>query len=293
MNEHRVSQLLDEARYFEDHRMWLHAVQIYQRLLEAYPEELDFRVRLGVVYLEMGNLKAAEQVLLQAIRYDARNPDILYSLGVICYQSKDYDRALFYLQQLAGKRLPKAHYSLGLVHWQRGEWEHAARHFKLTLQLQPDHFDAALALGETCLRNGDAKAAIAALRNAATIAPDSASVYHLLGSAYAGSGAWADAAQAFEQAVEIEPENPELLLGLAAARMSNRDFDEAERLYKSLLLRQQRIEDALLGLGRIALMKSQLVRAKEYFSKILEINPEHEAALEHVQYLAPHGRPVS
>ena len=69
MNEHRVRQLLDEARYYEVHRMWLHAVQVFERLIQEFPGNLEFRIRLGNVYLEMGNLAGAELALLQALRY--------------------------------------------------------------------------------------------------------------------------------------------------------------------------------------------------------------------------------
>ncbi len=284
---------MDEAHYFEQHRMWLHAVQVYQRLLDVYPGELKLHIRLGQVYLEMGNLKAAEQVLLHAFSDDPRNKEILYSLGVICYQSQDYDRALYYLQKLAAGTDAKAHYSLGLVHWQRGDLENAERHFKKTLELQADHLDAALALGEARLRNGKTRSAVEAFHQAVAIDPQSSASYTSLGSALLASGHWNKAMEAFERALVLDPGQPELLTLLAGAMLRGGHLDEAEHVYKDLLGKQDRVEEALMGLGRVSLMKSNRKRAAEYFARVLEINPENVEALEQVQYLAPHGRTVS
>lgn len=293
MNEHRVSQLLDEARYFEDHRMWLHAVQVYQRLIHSFPGELDYRIRLGTVYLEMGNLQAAELVLLQALRHEANNPDILYSLGIACYQSGDLDRALFYMQQLAGKKLPKVHYSLGLIYWRRGELPHAERHFRLTLEYQPEHFDAALALGETCLRAGKSKEAVEAMRGAAALAQEDPSVHYSLAVALVSDEQWEGAVSTLQRVLQLATDHTDARIALAGSLMKLKRFDEAEQCLKEELLRDQRSVKALLSLGRLALMKASRKRAEEYFRQVLDIDPDHEEALEQLRYLTPNGTPSS
>ncbi|MBE0645087.1 MAG: tetratricopeptide repeat protein [Bacteroidetes bacterium] len=289
VNEHRISQLLEEAVYFENHRMWLHAIQIYQRLIHDVPEEWNYRVRLGTVYLEMGNLQAAEQVLLQALRYDKENPDVLYALGLACYQSGDLDRALFYLQQLAGKSLAKVHYSLGLVYWRRSEFGSAERHFRIALDLQSDHVDSAVALGETCLRIGKTREAVEALRRAAMLSPGDDMIELTLGQSLVADGQWDSAASVFETMLSRSPDNDDCAHALAGAWISLKRLDEAEQLLKSLLLRLPQQARTLVMLGRLALLKSNRGRAESYFSSALAIDPENEEALEQIRYFTPHG----
>ncbi len=289
MNEHRITQLLDEAVYYENHRMWLHAIQIYQRLIHEVPEEWNYRVRLGTVYLEMGNLQAAEQVLLQALRYDAENPEVLYALGLACYQSGDLDRALFYLQQLAGKGIPKVHYSLGLIFWRRSDFESAERHFRMALDFQPDHADAALALGETCLRLGKTKTAVDALRRASMLSPGDDAVEQTLGQALAADGQWNSATVEFQRILTRSPENDDALHALAGAYVALKRFDEAEQLLKQALLRPPKQARTLILLGRLALVKSNRGRAESYFRDALDADPENEEALEQLRYFTPNG----
>lgn len=290
MNEHRIAQLLDEAQYFEEHRMWLHAVQVYQQLINAHPEQLDFRIRLGNVYLEMGNLSAAELILLQALRTDSDNPDILYSLGIACYQSEDFDRALFYMRQLASLRLPKVHYSLGLIYWRRGEYQHAERHLRLTLEFQPDHVDAALALGETCIRQGKERAAATVLRDISVLAPQDTAVQYLLGTTLMATEEYDEAIDLFRRVLSVDPMNEDARLACAGALVKANRIPEAEQELHQQLLRNARSARTLIAFGKLALVKANRRKAEEYFRRALEIEPENADALEQMRYFTPHGK---
>jgi tetratricopeptide (TPR) repeat protein len=293
VNEHRISQLLDEARYYETHRMWLHAVQVFERLIQEFPEKLDFRIRLGNVYLEMGNLAAAELVLLQALRYDAQNPDILYALGIACSQSGDLDRALFYLQQLAARRLPNVHYSLGLIYWRREELSHAERHLRLALEYAPEHIDAALALGQTLLRQNRPEDAVTVLRELAALVPDDVGIRYTLGLALVAAAHWDGAVLTFQTVLQLDPEHDDSRLACASALMKLRRYDEAEQMLQAMLIRDTRATRALIALGRLALLKANRKKAEEYFRHVLELEPDNEEALEQLRYFAPQGKSSS
>lgn len=273
--------------------MWLHAVQVYQRLIDTFPERLDLRIRLGNVYLEMGNLQAAEVILLQALRHDAHNPDILYSLGIACYQSDDLDRALFYMQQLAGQKLPKVHYSLGLIYWRQGELAHAERHLRLSLEFQPDNTGTALALGETLLRSGKPHDAVTVLANTAARAPRDVQVQFVLGRARMAAEQWEEAVLAFRTLLLTDREHNDARVAMAGAYMKLRDFDNAELVLKEALLQDQESVPALLSLGKLALLKSNRKRAEEYFRNVLDIDADNEDALEQLRYFTPQDKPVS
>jgi tetratricopeptide (TPR) repeat protein len=269
--------------------MWLHAIQIFQRLIQDAPEEWSYRVRLGTIYLEMGNLQAAEQVLLQALRFEPRNPDILYALGLACYQSGDLDRALYYLQQLAGKNISKVHYSLGLIYWRRLEFSAAERHFRIALELQPDYADAGLALGETCLRNGKTQQAVDALRRTAMMSPGDDLIDHTLGQALIANGQKEEAATVFQQLLMRSPEHDDAMHALAGTWITLKRYDEAEQILKSAVLRQPEKARTWVLLGQLALIKSNRQKAESYFRNALEIDPENQEALEQMRYFAPDG----
>lgn len=291
MNEYRKRQLLDEARYFEQHGMWLHAVQVYQRLIEESPDVFEYRVRLGMVYLEMGNFTASEKVLLHALRHSPNDPDVLYALGVMCYQSDELDRALFYLQQLARFRLPKVHYSLGLVHWRKGNPDHAERHFRIVLEKEPTDTDAAVALGEVCLLTGKPKQAMDVLAAAALRNPHDASLQFTLATAAVAAQTWDAAIEAYNSVLRLQPENLTASIALGGACLRARRFDEAEQVFRSLLLKDTRCIGALMGMARLCMLKANRSRAEEYLRQVLLIDPDHEEALEEIRYFTPYGKP--
>lgn len=291
VSEHRISQLLDEARYFEDHKMWLHAVQIYQRLIHEDPEDWTYRLRLGNIYLEMGNLQAAEQVLLQALRSDAKNPDVLYALGLASYQAGDLDRSLFYLQQLAGKRIPRAHYSIGLIYWRRAEYAHAERHFGLALELDPASADYAAALGDTLVRNGKTGDAVTVLRRAAMQSPGDTLIEHSLAQALVADGQGSAAVPVLEVLLQRNPEDRESAYSLAGVLVSLGRFDDAEVQLKRSIREYPDDARSMSLLGRLFLLKANRERAEHWFRCALEIDPDNEEALEHIRYFTPHGHP--
>lgn len=289
VNEHRISQLLDEARYYEDHHMWLHAVQIYQRLIHEHPEDWNHRLRLGNIYLEMGNLQAAEQVLLQALRSDAKNPDVLYALGLASYQAGDLDRALYYLLQLAGKRLPKAHYSLGLIYWRRAEYAHAERHFALALELDPASADYAVALGDTLVRNSKTQDAVTVLRRAAMQAPGDSLIEQSLAQALVADGQGSAAVPVLEALLERNPDDRDGAHTLAAVLITLGRIDDAESLLKRIVREYPNDARPMSLLGRLFLLKANRERAEHWFRNALEIDPDNEEALEQIRYFTPHG----
>jgi len=290
VNEHRVAQLLDEAQYHEEHQKWLHAVQIYQQLINEFPEQLDFRIKLGNVYLEMGNLPAAELILLQALSNDSENPDILYSLGIACYQSEDFERALFYMRQLASYRLPKVHYSLGLIYWRRAEFLHAERHLRLTMEFQPDHVNAALALAETCIRQNKFSDAATVLRDISVLVPQDTAVQYLLGTTLISTGEYEDAVLHLRRVLETEPADENARLACAGALIKADRFTEAEEELKTQLRHDERSARTLIAFGKLALVRANRRKAEEYFRRALELEPENTDALEQMRYFTPNGK---
>src|SRR6185436_15369133 len=95
--------------------------------------------------------------------------------------------------------------------------------FRRVIQLQPDSARGHYMLGTTFLAKGDTPQAIAALRQAITIAP-SAGAYSNLGDALYREGRYAEAADSFQQAVRMNPKSAIKYrnLGDAYARLGQR-----------------------------------------------------------------------
>lgn len=290
MNEHRQRQLLDEARYYMDHAMWLHAAQMYQRLIDQFPEDVRYRLDLSVVYTRMGNLDAAEKVLLKALNIDPGNVDVLHALGLACHEHGDDKRAMFYLQKIAAYPTAKVQYSLGVVYWRLEQYRNAQRHLRRASELDPADVHIAIALAETQLQLGDFNDTIQTLLPLMSSAPREPMLFLLHARACMRLGAWTQALFSLEHLLSIDPEHRQARYMRGIAQIELHQYDEAERTFKEVLSRDEGDVVALMHLGNLALLRSNRGKAADYYRRILTMDPEHVEALEKMQYLSPDGK---
>ena len=66
------------------------AKECFTRLCERKPKDAEVLRVLALVYHEIGNRSEAKRILLDGLRYDAKNADLHAALGFLCLQEGDY-----------------------------------------------------------------------------------------------------------------------------------------------------------------------------------------------------------
>jgi Tfp pilus assembly protein PilF len=91
-----------------------------------------------VGYHQVGALGQAEQLYLQVLQADPKQPDALHLLGLIAKRSGRHDLAGAYMRQALSIRpdFPEAHFNLGNVLREQGQLEEAAASYRQALRLQ-------------------------------------------------------------------------------------------------------------------------------------------------------------
>lgn len=287
MNEHYIQRLFDQAQQFVFDGKWLHAAQIYQRIIDEVPDYIDVYFRLANVYAELRNAVAAEQILLKALTQSPDNVDIIYALGSLHLRFHDLDNALHYFNQLLPLRLPQVHFNMGLIYFMKENLGNAERHFRLTVEYDPEFTQAYQTLGEVLLKSGQIKPAIDILQHAVNHEPRSWFIHYQLGIAFSMSKAWKKAADTFYRSLEIKPDNPDAMCLYADVLIKLRRLDEAESyLHKALSLDKSSAE-IHTSMALLALARSDKKSAKKYFNKALELDTTNFRALEGLQLLQP------
>ena len=122
-----------------------------------------------------------------------------------------------------------AHYHLGLVYYQKEEFQNAISAFTRTLELLPRDIDALIKLGLAAHKAGDAdptdprtqrafyERAIDAYQAALAIRPHNVEALNNLGLAYQAFGRFEDAIAAYEEGLTLSPDQPQLRANLATA----------------------------------------------------------------------------
>jgi len=145
------------------------------------------------------------------------------------------------------------------------------------LSRSADNEGALEQLSQLYLEEGRPQDAISLLKNAAS-GSNSATLYDLLGTAYAKSNDFPEAEEAFQQAVTLEPDEVSHRKGLAQAFLSDHKYPQALSQYERLAkLEPDNAEDYLRmsqiyrHLNQLDKSESNLMQAKKYAPGSLEV----------------------
>jgi tetratricopeptide (TPR) repeat protein len=155
--------------------------------------------------------------------------------------------------------------------------EQAEQVLRGILNHAPDNGGALEQLSQLYMNQGRAADAVALLKDAAANAND-ASLYDLLGNAYAKLNDNQKAADAFQKAVALEPDEASHLRGLAQSLLSDNKFSDALQEYQRLTQIEPdnaqnylRMSQIYRHLGQLDKSEASLMQAKKFAPGNLEV----------------------
>ena len=272
--------MLERASEFEDEGKPLHAMQAYRRIIAAVPGQEDAYVRLSRLLWEMGRYEEAERLLQRGREENPRNAVFLMKLGELHLRRRHYARAIACYRRLGNRRIPQAHFNLGVAYMHVGDWINAEAEMRAALLLDAKLLNAYIALGEIMIKRKLYREAIADLQKGLEIEPYSGMCHRMLGAAHLSLYEWTKAYDEFVQAVDTDPRDAVAwqLCGEVLLRM--RRFEEAEPYLKKALALNPRSADVSASLGYLCLHRGETDKALAAFNEALKLDPAHPRALD-------------
>lgn len=234
------------------------AIGEFRQALDLNPRLVQVRFFLAHLYLGLGRAVRAREELEAGLAQTPGNPEFLALLGEAERQSKNPRRAVELTRQ--------------------------------ALQADPSFGPARYYLGLALLDAGERDGAIKELEHVVRARAAGADAYLALGSAYVDAGRAAKAIETLTQGLRIDSARSELHIALARAYRSQGLLDKADAqlllgrpkrasLSDSSDYPYQQVElDFHLERGMVKAQRGQLSAAAEAFRKVLELEPNHEAA---------------
>ncbi|MEW6719319.1 MAG: tetratricopeptide repeat protein [Thermodesulfobacteriota bacterium] len=206
----------------------------------ARKSEADARMRMGVTYLQQGNLPMAMRELMRASELDPDNAEIDMMLGLAYRARGDGKNAEKHLREAVDKRpdYGDAHNNLGIVLADRQAWEEAIREF------------------ETAAADVRYQTPEWAVYNAAE--------------AYRAKGDAAKAEERYRLAIRMNEAYAPAYLGLAALLGKAGRWTEAETLLLKLVRIVPDYADGWMELGRVYTAMKRPADAEKAFKRVLE-----------------------
>ncbi|MGB5749031.1 MAG: glycosyltransferase, partial [Desulfobacterales bacterium] len=267
------------ALYFQDGDK-AKALKHYERAVQLQPGNVTFLKNLAdFYYVEMGRVEDALQIYVKILEANPKDVETLLITGHICVALEKFqDAEVFYSRVL---EIEPGHQDARQFLAKLNSMKAGNSVFKtpeaIYHEIQP------------LLNNGDPHRAIAALEDLLEKFPDYALAYNDLGVLYYHTGDKEKARHHYERAVEMMPENINFQKNLADFLcLELGRIEEALNIYVGILTTHPRDIETLLATGRICEALERPGDAKEFYHRVLELEPGNEDASNYLRALDKH-----
>jgi len=178
-----------------------------------------------------------------------------------------------------------AHNNLGIVLFERGQLDEAIAHYRTTLQMQPNFWDADYNLGTALLGKGRVDEAIFYCDKAVAMQPNDPDARVALANALLQNKQVDDAIVHYQKAVTIRPDYFLARYGLAHALLEIGKLDAVIEHCRAALLVQPRNPDCHTVLAIALDEQGQFAEAIQHYETALEISPQSIYALNNLAWL--------
>jgi len=205
----------------------------------ARKTEADARMRMGITYLEQGNVPMAMQELMRASDLDPGNAEVDMMLGLAYRARGDQEKAEEYLRTAIRKRndYPEAHNNLGIVLANRKAWDEAIHEFETAAAdvryTTPEW--AVYNAAEAYRAKGDTVKAEEQYSRALRLNDRYAPAYVGLASLYGKAGHWKEAERVLLRCVKTVPDYPDCWMELGRTYAAMKRPADATKAFQTVL----------------------------------------------------------
>ena len=263
---------------------------IYQRILQADPNQPVALHLLGVIAHQFGKNDIATELITKAISIRPDYVEAYSNLGLALKGLGQLDEAVAsYNKALAiNPDHPEVHNNLGIALKALERLDAAVVSYNKAIAINPDYAEALCNLGDVLQELGDFDEAVANYNKAIAIKPDYAEAYSNLGNTLRALGLHDDAVESYNKAIAIKPDffvahnnlgNTLQDLGQIDAAVAsynkafkiNPNFSGSQINLCNTLMRLGRMTEALEHITNALKLSPNDINAKSAYSKCLEL----------------------
>lgn len=196
------------AQLYEEHKQYKESIVSYERCLTLSPDNKLLRAHLGLLHLQLGNIKKAEEVYQSAIGEAAENFNSLFWLGIMAEDKKDWPRAIHYLKKMIkNKKDIKSLMQLSYYYIQTGNKKKAMDVLVEAKEIAPEDVQIRVFLAYGFQEIGEIEQAIQELEGIISLDPKHVDAYFQLAVLYEQKGLFHKSIPYFYRVLEIDPKH--------------------------------------------------------------------------------------
>ncbi|MAT91292.1 MAG: PEP-CTERM system TPR-repeat protein PrsT [Halioglobus sp.] len=259
-------------------------VRRLEKAMETHPEALQPRLLLARFYLSEQELEKVTTAFVGLSEAQRQDPSVLQVTAITQLARQEHGDALFTMEQLNAGNPDSAdyHYLTAMAAAGTGDSAQTESELRRALELQPQHYNARLALARLLFRQQQDASFRTELERLVQAAPDNADVL-LLQAAAAARAQDTQAALAFaRQAYSAQPA-VSTLLALGGYQELAGNQEAAQRLYKQWLQDNPDDSRVRMQLANASLREGDDASAE--YVEVLQREPDNVIALNNLGWL--------
>ncbi len=231
-----------------------------------------------------GKLNEAENIYKKVLEHQPDNFNILVFLGIIFYQRGQYESAITYFEDAIrlGPENADVYYNMGNAFEKLGKLEKAAENYMKAIQLNPILFDAYNNLGLIYQSWGHLDRAVTYYRKALELNPGLSVAHYNLGTVLQDRKLFDDAIKHYQDVLELNPDFVDAYYNLGVIFQEKEDFHEAIKHYRKALEMSPDLADAYNNIGILYQKMEEYDKALEYFQQALNHKPDFASACNNI-----------
>ncbi len=178
----------------------------------------------------------------------------------------------------------EAHFQLGMALEEQGQFEQALDHYQKAIKIKPDHLKSLNGMGVLLVKMEQLDEAIEYLEKAKDVAPNFAQPYVNLAVIYLQKGQYQKAIDHYVEAQKYE-DHPIIYGYLGYAYLQRGQFAQAEAALQKAVQYYPNEPQFQFHLGMVMKNTGRPERARIYFRKTLELNPNFNEAAQQLKNL--------
>ena len=224
---------------------WQKARSNFETVVKFKPEDATSWFYLASAYDRLGDFVSAKNAYIKVIDLRSGYTEAYKSLCVILMKMNEPENAIKYAV-IANAIEPDDyifHFVIGTAYMKLKEFQKSIEPFKRALDKEPDNIGTLNSLGTAYMAVGNSEDAIKCYKRALELRPNSPMAYYNIGSAYQIQQNHEEACIYLEKACELDDEDEVFKTALAMSKTKLGCYEEASKIYKSLLLQHPEKEN--------------------------------------------------
>ncbi len=281
-----LSSLLALARIDKRQGRISAAIAHLEYAIEENPTALQPRVQLGTMYLHTGKPSRVLGLMREIPEAYSTHPSVLGLVGEAQLALQEQDNAAITFKKLVDQ-VPgsaRAHYLLAKAYAELGRSSAVRTELEKALELKPDFMPAKVAMTRLLMENNQPEAANQLLQELVKAYPGHPEVTTLKGWLAMRQGRLAEAIAAYQETLKQQP-SQEVTLYLAASLGQQGDQEGTIAVLKEWLSTHPEDIVVQFNLANAYLLQGRNDLAREAFSRVVELAPNHAMALNNLAWL--------